>query len=97
MKRSKKKTDGLNIKFIAGIAAFLFGLAFCSMIESTYTRNAIVTDISSKLVSCIDESGKPWQFWGNDFYIGESIKLVMDTNHTDSNIYDDTVKKVLTK
>ena len=85
------------MKVIAGLIAFVLGFGYCGITESTYTRNATVNYISNGLVSCIDESGNDWEFYGDDFYVGQEIKLVMDTNHTEGNIYDDIVKNVLTK
>ena len=30
-----------------------------------------------------------------DIKIGDNVKLIMDTMHTDSNIYDDKIKKIV--
>lgn len=97
MKKSNKRKVGIDMKVIALIIACVCGFSFCSVYESTYTRSAVVAQIDNGLISADDESGNTWTFWGDDFFIGEEITLVMDTNHTDSNIYDDIVKNVLTK
>ena len=100
MKKSKKRKDGNNtmtIKALAGIIAFVTGFSWCAATESTYKRNAVVDQIDKGFVSAYDESGNDWEFWGDGFYIGQEITLVMDDNHTPTNIYDDIVKNVLTK
>lgn len=60
--------------------------------ESTYTRQATITNTSDNIVTCTDESGHIWQYIGNGT-IGDNITLVMYDNHT-SNITDDIVKGV---
>lgn len=97
MKKSNKRKVGIDMKVIALIIACVSGFSFCLVYESTYTRNAVVAQIDNGLVSADDESGNTWTFWGDDFYIGQEVTLVMDDNHTTSNIYDDFVKKVLTR
>ena len=60
--------------------------------ESTYTRQATVTNDKDNIVTCVDESGHIWQYKGSAT-IGDSVTLVMYDNHT-SNITDDIVKGV---
>ena len=97
MRQTRAKRNWFDIRLVAAAGAFLFGLAFCSHTESTYTRYAIVDSSSKGLVLCFDESGNEWEFWGEGFYTGQEIKLIMDNNHTDYKITDDIIKKVLTR
>lgn len=98
MNVSRKKKDGFNkMKIIAAVVAFFIGLGCCGALESTYTRNAVVGYVSNGIVSCYDESDNTWEFYGDGFYVGQEVKLIMDNNHTENNIYDDFVKDVLTK
>ena len=38
-----------------------------------------------------DENGYLWEFEGEGFEEDTEVKLIMETNHTDSNIFDDKV------
>lgn len=97
MNASNKRKDGIDMRVaIIGISALL-GFCWCAATESTYKRDATITSINHGLVCATDSRGNDWEFWGDDFYIGQEVTLVMDDNHTTSNIYDDFVKKVLTR
>ena len=74
--------------------AILIGIAFCSYYEVTYTREAIVVRVEDEKVFAQEREGYIWDFYGDDFSIGDKVELIMDTNNTDSIIKDDIVKKV---
>lgn len=67
--------------------------------ESTYTRTAEVTEVqNNSLVTFTDTTGNNWDYYfedGTDLEVGNSVKLIMDTMHTDNNIYDDGIKKIV--
>lgn len=81
------------IKITAILSLLAVGSCFstCSYIETHYTRNAIVTNVNQNLVTAKDENGYLWEFEGEGFEKDTEVKLIMDTNHTDSNIFDDKV------
>jgi hypothetical protein len=75
-------------------AIFSLTLCFCSEVETTYNRKAIVTNVNNEIVTVIDESDNEWDFVGNNFSIGDKVKLIMDNNHTHT-IKDDVIKNVI--
>ena len=77
------------------IFLFIGMLCICSFIETNYSRKGIVIDITNNLVSVKDEAGNIWNFKSADMdlEINDEVKLMMNTNNTDNNIYDDIVKK----
>jgi hypothetical protein len=97
MSRLKKKGVGIDIPSIACIIAFIIGFSWCASTESTYKIDGRIVGIENGIISVDDVRGENWEFYGNEFYVGQEVTLVMDDNHTTSNIYDDWIKKVLTK
>ena len=78
----------LGIVIIGGIGTY----------ESTYTRTAEVVEVNNNLATFIDATGNDWDYYfedGTNLEVGDNIKLIMDTMHTDSNIYDDKIKKIV--
>lgn len=66
----------------------------CNCIETTYTRVATVQKIENDLITVLDSCGNLWEFTGDNYIIGDKVRLIMDTNHTDSIITDDQIKSV---
>lgn len=79
-----------NVLLLAIVTA---GLMVGSYVESHYTTEAVVTEINSCKVTVKDCRGE-WNFYGDGYEVGQEVKLVFDTNHTDGNIFDDTIVKV---
>ena len=79
------------LKSIAVVFIFCAVLSILSIIETTYTRKAIVIKVKNNIVTVEDESGNLWQFLADDFEKGESVKLIMDDHHTLA-IEDDIIK-----
>lgn len=79
----------LGIVVIGGVGTY----------ESTYTRTTEVTGIQNNtLVTFTDMTGNDWDYYfedGTNLEIGDSVILIMDTKHTDNNIYDDEIKKIV--
>lgn len=63
-------------------------------IERTYSMNAeVVLTINDKVI-LKDETGNLWDFIGDDFIIGDMVKIRFDTNGTDHTREDDIVENV---
>lgn len=78
----------VGIATIGGVGAY----------ESTYTRTAEVVEVNNNLATFTDATGNDWEYYfedGTDLEIGDNVKLIMDTMHTDNNIYDDEIKKIV--
>ena len=80
-------------KIISFVSLFIviFCFYFCSSVETHYTREGIVVENNNNLITVKDDCGHLWDFEGNDFKVNERVELTMDTNHTDSNIFDDKI------
>ena len=67
--------------------------------ESTYIRIAEVISVQNdSLVTFTDSTGNDWDYCfedGTNLKTGDNVKLIMDTKHTDNNIYDDKIKKIV--
>lgn len=90
------------MRMIKTVLAVIVGIAVIGGVgnyESTYTRTAEVTEVQNdSLVTFTDPTGNDWDYYfedGTDLEVGDSVKLIMDTMHTDSNIYDDEIKKIV--
>lgn len=67
--------------------------------ETTYIREAEVTYVEGDLVTFTDYVGNDWEYFfdeGNTYNVNDEVKLVMNTNHTDS-IYDDIIVGIVEK
>lgn len=90
------------MRMIKTVLAVMVGVAVIGGVgnyESTYTRTAEVTEVQNdNLVTFTDTTGNDWDYYfedGTDLEVGDNVKLIMDTMHTDSNIYDDEIKKIV--
>ena len=90
------------MRMIKTVLAVMLGIAVIGGVgtyESTYTRTAEVAKIQNdSLVTFTDSTGNDWDYYfedGTDLEIGDNVKLIMDTKHTDNNIYDDEIKKIV--
>lgn len=90
------------MKMIKTVLAVMVGIAVISGVgnyECTYTRTAEVTKVQNdSLVTFTDPTGNDWDYYfedGTDLEVGDNVKLIMDTMHTDNNIYDDEIKKIV--
>lgn len=82
---------------IALVLVVLF--AMCCYMEHHYTRNNCeVVEIEGTVVTVEDECGYLWSYEveAEDDVprVGEYVDLVMYTNLTDNNIYDDVIERV---
>lgn len=66
----------------------------CGYVEQNYTRSCEVYEVNGNIITVEDNTGELWDFEAeNDevFETGEKIILKMNTNCTDSYIYDDYI------
>lgn len=78
------------IKRILLVVAIIMMLSVVGMIESTYTRDVVVTKVDCIEVTVQDKQGHHWSFYGDDYTVGQEIIVVMNDNHT-SIITDDRI------
>lgn len=80
------------IKKILIVLSVILVLGLLWNTESTYTRQATVTNSKDNIVTCKDNCGYVWEYKGSAI-VGDNITLIMHDNHT-SKIADDTVKGI---
>lgn len=80
------------IKKILVVLSIILLLGIIGKAESTYTREAIVTNSNSGIVTVEDNCGYIWEYEGSAT-VGECVTLIMSDNHT-SKITDDIVEGV---
>jgi hypothetical protein len=78
------------IKRIVIVLTIITVIGLMGMLESTYTRDAVVTDVDCIEVTVEDSQGHRWSFIGDEYKVGQEITLVMNDNHT-SIITDDRI------
>ena len=62
--------------------------------EHHYTREAEVVEVSDDLIVVEDNCGYLWEFYGNNYEVGQQVKMKMFTNYTHDTIFDDEIEKV---
>ena len=89
------------MKMIKTVLAVMLGIAVIGGVgtyESTYTRTAEVVEVNNNLATFTDATGNDWDYYfedGTNLKTGDNVKLIIDTMHTDNNIYDDEIKKIV--
>ena len=90
------------MRMIKTILAVMLGIIIIGGVgtyENTYTRTAEVVNVQDdNLVTFTDSAKNDWDYYfedGTDLESGDKVKLIMDSMHTDSNIYDDEIKKIV--
>ena len=81
------------IKKIALVVVAIVVVGLMGMIETTYTRDVVVTDVDCIEIIVEDKQGHCWSFIGDDYTVGQEITVVMNDNHT-SIITDDRIVDV---
>lgn len=89
------KVNRHNAAAIVMIIIALIFFCWCSWYETHYTRDASVTAVEGSIITAVDNNGNEWAFEGTGFFVGNRVKLTMNTMHTDSNIYDDEIVNVI--
>ena len=93
-----KDANKLNRRYdVKNIIILMIALAiFCmlSWYETHYIKEATVHSIRDNIVTVIDDYDNYWEFEAEGFQEGNRVKMLMDTMHTESNIYDDEIQRV---
>lgn len=86
-----------KIKAVLALSLSVFCFCGCSFIETHYSKMSKVVEVRKDVVTVVDENGYLWAFETSGFEVNDDVKLIMDTNHTDSNIFDDIIVKAIKK
>ena len=82
------------MKKVAITIALIAMFGFASHMDTTYTREATITNIEDNgIITVVDVNGDEWKFYNYGFHEGDVVKMVMDTNHTTNN-KDDAIVEV---
>lgn len=81
------------IKRIVIVLVVITVIGLMGTIETTYTRDVVVTDVNCIEVTVEDRQGHRWSFFGDEYKVGQEITVVMNDNHT-STITDDRIVDV---
>jgi hypothetical protein len=81
------------VKKIVIVLVVITVIGLMGMIETTYTRDVVVTKVDCIEVTVQDKQGHHWSFYGDEYKVGQEITVVMDDNHT-SIITDDRIVDV---
>ena len=80
------------IKKVLIVLVIVMAIGIIGNMESTYTRQATVTNSKDNVVTVEDNCGCIWAYKGSAT-VGDTVTLVMHDSHT-SKITDDIVKGV---
>ena len=81
------------VGFILMTTILIIAPSITGYIETHYTREAKVTEVTGKNIIVEDTTDNVWSFEGSGFIVGDKVTLKMDNSCTDS-IYDDVIVKV---
>ena len=79
------------LAFMIALVAFCAVLAFSAYVETHYTRECTVIDVSNEVITLKDECGYLWEYEGTGCETGDKVIAKMYNNHTDSNVFDDVI------
>ena len=85
-----RKVKGVLVVVVLGLLLWV-----CCFVEQHYTRTVEVVKIESQEITVEDDYNHQWKFFGEGFEEGQEIKVLMNTNTTDSNILDDEIIRVI--
>ena len=81
-----------TLRAIAIVIVFATLIAMVGYVECHYTQDATITALEEDgEVVFVDARGEEWSFFGEDYEVGQEIKVTFYTNNTDGYIYDDVV------
>lgn len=89
MRKALEMTKNITLVLILFVC-----FCVCSYVETHYTREATVIEVTNNIVTVVDKCGYLWDFEGDGFKPNDEVKMTMNTMHTDSNIYDDKIENV---
>lgn len=82
------------VGFILMTTILVIAPSITGYIETHYTREAKVTEVTGENIVVEDTTNNVWSFEGDGFIVGDKVTLKMDNNCTDNTIYDDVIVKV---
>lgn len=98
-KESNRKEDGnkMNIErikmiFYSIVLSVICFIAITNM--HNYTAKATVIQVTKEEVKIKDDLGYLWNFYGNDFSVGDRVAVTFNDNGTDNIAKDDVIVKV---
>ena len=79
------------------ISLILYSLV--SYNETTYKREATIVSVNGGEYTVQDTTNNIWKFedYSLNYRINDKVTLIMNNNHTDNVITDDTIRKVVKK
>ncbi len=81
-------------KMICRIILGIFLVAIILGVNIYFSRreikDGIIVDVNGEAVTVEDAKGERWDFIGGKYYVGQWIRMYMDTNGTE-NPYDDEI------
>lgn len=77
------------------IVMIVFVVALAGTIDSRYSKNGEVVEIWGKEVIVVDDTDTAFAFFGDNFSIGDKVKITFSTNGTLDTRVDDEVKNVV--
>lgn len=97
MMTNKRKEDSLMKIIVQTVIAttVMSILLYCLSWGNThYVVKATITRVNSSIITATDERGYVWDFEGSGLHRNDKVKLIMNSQHTDLYIFDDTVDDV---
>ena len=92
---NKVKTIAVAICMFAVVVIGVYGW-YDSHTEKTYGVDATVTAIANDEVYVVDSEGMAYSFYGDDYQVRDSIRLIMSNNRTPDR-HDDVVTGAVTR
>lgn len=83
-----------RVGIITGMLSVCFVIFICGWMDTHYIRQATVTRITNNVVTITDTTNNVWTCEATKLKVNDRIKVLMDNNGTDTNIYDDIIIKI---
>lgn len=82
------------VGFILMTTILVIAPSITGYIETHYTREAKVIEVTGENIVVEDTTNNVWSFEGDGFAVGDKVTLKMDNSCTNNTIYDDAIVKV---
>jgi len=94
---ARVETERIHLIVFLTLIIVLGTMVMVEHYTTTYHRDATVIEIkNSNEIKVEDEAGNVWSFYGDNYTVGQTVTMTMNTNHTDNYIKDDVIEKVKT-
>ncbi len=93
MRRNKDKFFGLVL-----VLFIVFFFAVCNLAEIIVIRKGYVENVENNCVKIVDNFGTLWEYnlgTGEEFSPEQRVTMVMSNNHTERQIEDDIILKIV--